>query len=468
MQSDIERYQSQFEAFSDLINLVPHASELDSTEKRFSELGKMMKTLDEAERERLLEISNKHFSNLEEFSLSDYSREIIENLPSSGRVMKLVAELYKSFEKKPRTPILLNSLVVTAVSAFEVQVANLATHFFEAHPEALDAGQKEQAITFTLSDLKGLENIKDATRMAISRRVESLIFGSLADWRKFFKDRMNVDMAELSIDWDKTKEIFQRRHVIVHNGGHASRRYISQVSGLKGIEVPDEGEYLPCDQEYVHSALDELLTLGILLSVAVALKINKEAKKYLIGELLHNSYEALVRNQWRVTEKMCSYGADNSENEENRTVFIVNRWIARARTGGDKSIRAEVSSWDTSALSRRYKLAKYCLLKEDKKALECLADLVEAGEIKLEDVLEWPLLEGLRSDLRFSVIISTYHAEKKANTSVQRFRMSANSKVVHLQSCPRARSLTLEMKLSEVIKLDCLPCKICSPVIQYA
>lgn len=389
-------------------------------------------------------------------------RELVDRIGTDRIGVAFALRLNDTLNRTPRLPILFNSLVVTAVSTFEVQIARLATDFYHAHPEALDAGSSN----FTLSDLKRLGSIEEATGLAISRRVDSLLYGSFADWRRFFKEETNIDFSALAIDWNATREIFQRRHTIVHNGGIASRRYVNQVAGFLGDKAPQEGSPLRSDGEYVQNALEELLTLGVLLTVSLGIKLHKRDAEHFIILLNRIAYDALVRRQWRVSEKMCSFGASISTTSADKLIFQVNRWIALSRLQGPGAVREEVLKWDISALAPRYQLAKSCLLEDMDDAFRILALLVETRDIELQDLLEWPLLEHARSDPRFDLIVLSMREQKEnAKQSVSRFAITPRSKVLHILPCPRSGRASVEVTLEEAIEQGATPCKSCAPIL---
>jgi hypothetical protein len=95
--------------------------------------------------------------------------------------------------------------------------------------------------------LKKLGSIEDAVESAIASRVDGLLHGSIARWRKFYKDRLNLDFTDLAIDWATAEEVFERRHAIIHNGGRATKKYLN-VTKQTGIVVD---EPLISDAEYV-------------------------------------------------------------------------------------------------------------------------------------------------------------------------------------------------------------------------
>ncbi|MEU8252043.1 hypothetical protein [Nonomuraea sp. NPDC048916] len=462
----IDRYRWQFDAFFDLVALEVHATQLDSTRHRMAEAISTINKLGENDRKTLIKLIDEHTgSNQDELNPKQFTLDILQKMENQRHALKLANKFVESFASHRRLPILFDSLLVAAVSAFEVQIAGLARIYFSGHPEALDAGSRDgAATTFTLYDLKKLSNIRDAIDLAIDRRVESLLFGSLTDWRRFFKDRLNIDMADLSPNWEIVREVFQRRHIIVHNGGRVSGRYINQVKEFTKEKLPREGVELHCSRDYLTHGLQELLALGVLLSFSVLGKLHPSEKEYLTDRLQTISYEALLGDRWVAVAKMASYGATTSTLAESRILFTVNGWIARWRMEGRESIRKEVEEWDFSALAPRYQLAQACLLGNIDSAFEIMARLVDSGDIAFDDLIEWPLLQELREDPRFGSL-TPIALGKGGGADGKSFFKSPKSKVFHLMGCSKIGPHSVAISESSAKHEDLAPCKRCNPLL---
>ena len=101
---------------------------------------------------------------------------------------------------------------------------------------------------------------------AVSKRVERLCYGNLDDWRTWFQRAFGNDLAGLALNWEGLQEVIQRRHVVVHNGGRASRLYIERLRATD-VSVNDRLEITP---KYTFSALDECTVLGLRMLLIVS------------------------------------------------------------------------------------------------------------------------------------------------------------------------------------------------------
>ena len=68
----------------------------------------------------------------------------------------------------------------------------------------------------------------------ISRKITKLMYGEIESWNDWFAENGDAQFADLAMDFDAIQEAFQRRHIVLHNGGLASRQYVHKVRGRVG------------------------------------------------------------------------------------------------------------------------------------------------------------------------------------------------------------------------------------------
>ncbi|MFF7161586.1 hypothetical protein ACFZBP_09370 [Streptomyces sp. NPDC008086] len=369
--------------------------------------------------------------------------------------------LHEALSRSPRLPMFLQSTIVSAVSNFEVLLAGLVSNFYEIAPQALEASSRDKGKEFSLRELKEMKSLEDAIKIAIDRRVEEFMFGSFGDWRKFFADKMKLDFEDYAIDWNFLQEVFQRRHVIVHNGGHASRRYMQNVdAGLrKGVK---EGDHLQVDEDYLNKATNELLCFGYLLMSALALKFATGHSSGVVSRVHDFAYQNLAKGRYELVEKCTSYGAEISSSMEDELLFRVNSWIARQRMG-DKDVLREVNDWGVAALSPRYVLAKHCLLGEKTEAMQVLRGLTASGDIDLDNLIEWPLLEPLRGTDEYQELVRNAEVPEDWHFAEQVLFENPKTAMLHTRRCGLVRADFKRRSIGQIDLTSALLCKRCKP-----
>ncbi|MFJ3785768.1 hypothetical protein [Streptomyces sp. NPDC090093] len=377
---------------------------------------------------------------------------------------KLATNLHTLLRRPSRVSFLLESTVISAVTSFEVLFSSLVSAYLKVSPQSLEALSREKDKEFSLRDLKGLSSIDEAVDLAISRRVDELMFGSMSEWRRFCIEKLNIKFDDLSSDWTAVKEIFQRRHVLVHAGGIASARYVNSIKTDDEKTAVTVGQRLQTNHEYVYEALDLILSFGILLASAIGIKFAPSHGKSILSNLHQLTYKRLLAKDDDFVMHLCSAGEKIAKEHSGKMLFMVNGWIALKRKNPRKA-RALVSEWDASALQDRYKLAKMCLLDESEAALDLMKKMYSSGDLSSEDVLEWPLFAEIRALPEYTewskgislpfTSVSLFSAE---------YYVNEKTKVLHEKNC-RVRGSSVKIESLADRELEGYRrCSICKPI----
>jgi len=432
------QYEDRIQALRDIIDTTtPYASALDEPDTSLAQLSAAVRKVPKERIPQVQELFRRMRNK--EITYRQMLQELFENFEREGWNYDLIVALHESQMRQPRLPTLRNSLLTTAVATFEVVVANVATEFYHFRPEALEMNARDREKEFSLRELKQFETINDAIDYTISKRVESLMFGSIADWRRFFNDALKIDLSDLTIDWPEFQEILLRRHVIVHNGGRASRRYVTQVKQSDPNAKVTEGDVLDCEQDYLEYALDHLLVAGTLLVAAVTVKFSRADA--LSSKLNMLTYSLLRNGRLEAVKRLCKFGMSMPIDQDEILIFKVNMALAVKAQEGIEGISKDITSWDVSALSDVFKLAKASLLGRLDEAFKLLPPLVERGQIGAEELLEWPLFSSMRKDRRFTPIMMPKIEEAGiAHLDDKWVVLNTKTGVVHKPGCRLAKS----------------------------
>ena len=98
--------------------------------------------------------------------------------------------------------------------------------YWTKYPEAI--GEKEKH--FSLEDLTLIGTIEDARSLLIASRVENIMRDGFEQWLRVLKERVKLSMGYLDELRDRVIEVFQRRNIVVHNGGMINAIYLSKVT----------------------------------------------------------------------------------------------------------------------------------------------------------------------------------------------------------------------------------------------
>jgi len=300
-----------------------------------------------------------------------------------------------------RAGLLRSSLITSAVTAIEVLLATVATQFYRLHNDALAARKVREGTSdkeFSFEELKSYGNIQEAIDALIERRVDALLREGIDEWVRWFERNTGVKLPDLALDWAATIEVFQRRHLFVHTAGQVTSQYL-RVTGA-GIK---QGTTLTADAKYVSRACDLLTVVGVAVVAHTAAKLMKDRAGDVTNDVSAFVYRQLMLNNfWSCVEPICRGTISLCAEDVTRQILRVNSWLGRKRVAGNiDEIRSEVQSWDTTALSPRYRVAKLALLDDFEALLPALKHAVDRGDVDDEELRTWPLLAEVRAQPTF-------------------------------------------------------------------
>ncbi|MFE0529826.1 hypothetical protein ACFW0V_19720 [Micromonospora parva] len=294
--------------------------------------------------------------------------------------------------KRPRYARLYSSLLIAIVGACEVFLGSLMKEFLGARPQIL----KNTEVRLLFSDLASFDDLDSFKSHQIDRQVEAVIRqGGIDEWMKWFEDKLRIQKASVTRDFEAIREMFQRRHIHVHNDGRVSDLYLQKLPDL-GKTAPRKGSYLAVDAEYLLSSINHLRVMGIVLSTLVSQKLSRgDATPQLDDSVATMVYDLLSAGRHELVDDLVKLLLPHFQSEAPRLRTQINGWIARSRLG-DSEVEKEATAWDTSALSPVFKLAQLVLTGQLDDAQKEAITQIERGSLDQEEYDEWPLFLPLR------------------------------------------------------------------------
>ena len=335
--------------------------------------------------------------------LTEFGERLAEVYGDDPEAFERLHEAFRVVTARPRRDQLLHeSLLTMLVGALESTVTGIGAQHFILHPGALPGEEKE----FSLADLADFENLEDARDLAITRRVDELVRGGLEAWNSWLRPLLKIELADLAADYEVLYEVVQRRHIVVHNAGRVSRRYVAKVGGAK----EDLGEKLVVERSYLESAIREVTIFGArLLLVAWSRWVpgERDAAAEKANALV---FQELIAKRYDVARCIARTAREIADEDQMRLFLQVNEWIARRGMFGSEDVYEEVEAWDISALSPLYAAARSALLGDISSLALLLPQLVEHGEMSVESLRSWPLFENARETQEWPDIVEAAEA----------------------------------------------------------
>lgn len=354
--------------------------------------------------------------------MQQVTRDMATVFGDNPRGMEALAlALVKSTTRPAHSDLLRASLLAMGVAALEVLIAGVASQRFLLHPGALNATEKE----FSLADLDGFDTLEEARELSIARRIDAMMHGGLDEWNRWFQKHADLDFEDAASDFEFVYESFQRRHVIVHNGGEVSRLYRARLEA-RGHETPAVGMELVVDEEYLRRAFEEFTVLGLSLGIHSWAKWKADDRSTPQKELNEYVNREAEAARWETVRKLAHLGQEIADSQALRSGFLLDELLARKRLGGPESIADDLAAWDTSALNDVFRLGAAALQDDLDAVFAALPALIESRHIQPAVVREWPVLAEAREDPRWASLPFDHETRSAADLDEDAAEASPN------------------------------------------
>jgi hypothetical protein len=270
------------------------------------------------------------------------------------------------------------ALLPFIVSKMEEFLGGLVRTMLALHSETL--GELKPVPTAIIRRYSANISSSDLLRWQIDQKVASFLQGSPEEWRDTLNKKTKIDIASVGADWDAITEVIQRRHAVVHNNGRIDDEYLSKVperlrSGL------EEGSTLVCSTRYMTSALVEIETWAICLSLFWTKHFFKDIANYhpyIISRVV--DLESLGRWTQGLAVLDALLKDPLSPDAGDVSLARINRWFCLQEVGRDsEALEREINAFSPQGLDLesafRFEVGRAALLRDYSE----LAKLFRAG-----------------------------------------------------------------------------------------
>lgn len=287
--------------------------------------------------------------------------------------------------------LLYRSSLLNLTSSLEWFLSQLLHLYFEKFPDAV--GTRDNV--FSLDDLKAFSTIEDARRHLISSRVEDVLRNNFEYWIKYLKERVGLSMNYLEPNMAQMIEVYQRRNIIVHNGGIVNSIYLSKV-GPKLANGLKAGDSIDITPEYFKATIDTFESSFILIASELWKKLQPDDEGR-SGLLLELAFNHLLDERWKVAESLSLFLVKDMHMAESRRLSgQINYWQSLKWQGRFEEVRSEVEKSDFSAKEPIFKLALYALLDDKERFFRLLPSVLKNEGLSYHALDTWPIFRGMR------------------------------------------------------------------------
>lgn len=354
------------------LSFIAYGCETDKKIESFKALEKMAKQyieivqITEGENSKIV-----HYKFLNEEELK--SRKVNTDL-------KNATIMYERFLDMP--VIHCSNTLVMLLTRFEECIANFLRVLYPLFPQKyLD----NQTIAFSEISEKSTAEVRD---LIVSRQIDRTMRESYEVWFKIFREHhMSFDSCQTEMEL--LKEIYARRNIIIHNASTVNETYLKVVSN----SPYSIGEKVVLSDEYICEAFN-VVKIIIFTIFIQAIKFIKEDKAQYLSNIFDVAFEELNDGEYIVSRNVFQSLMNNKNADDIvKQMSKVNYWISAKNITGLACIKSDVESFDVSALTPQFMLAKWILLENYEKATELVAKLLEKNELSSNELENWPLFK---------------------------------------------------------------------------
>lgn len=246
------------------------------------------------------------------------------------------------------------------------------------------------------------KNIEELTYELIDQEANKLMHG-VSETIEKANQTHKLKLEKHQDIWDAYIELDLRRNIIVHNEGRVNKQYLDGLPDT--YPKLEDGIQLVCDDVYVIKSVESLIKFAYLLYYLIA---DGEDQLSFLESI---AFEFLNSEKWEIS--LFAYdlllAIPNLKNLD-KTIYQINRLIAKKHIKGLDSTRTEIEQIDVLGMENRYIIAKKLLLEEHGKVNELLKiDYPDSFDFHM--IQTWPIFMEYRNSDEYRVFIDEHQTE---------------------------------------------------------
>lgn len=288
--------------------------------------------------------------------------------------------------------LLYKNSLISLLSSVEWFFAQILHYYYDKFPDSAGINDKN----LKLSDLKSFQSIKDAEKYLIEVKIEDILRGNFESWIELLKRDLKLGLGYIDNMKDELIEIYQRRNLLVHNGGVINSIYTTKVKEelRKDSKI---GSRIEVDKEYLDNSIWKLQLSFILIGAELWKKLDAEDKNR-GGILTDIVYENVLKGRWEIAEGISYFIINDAKmGTTDKLVAQLNNWLCKKRMTKFDSVKKDIEKADFSDKKEIFQLA-LAALKEDKETFfQLLPTVLDSKQINIKRLEEFPILEEMRA-----------------------------------------------------------------------
>lgn len=318
-------------------------------------------------------------------------------LSVEGKGKSAFDEKLKQLSKQSyQTELLHNNALISLVSSTEWFLSQLLHKYYDAFPES--AGIKGRSLT--LKELQEIGTVEEAREYLLEEHIEGVLRGSFSEWMEFLKASLHLSMSYVDEFRDQMVEVYQRRNLLVHNGGIVNGIYLNKVpeSVRPAVKV---GHPIALTHSYLDTSISTFERCFILIGLELWKKLDpgSEDRAHIANQI---TYSHLISERWEIAESISFFSMNDKKIPESFQLYgQVNYWQALKWSGRFDEVRSDIERTDFSAKQEIFVLAQAALLDDVDRFFSLLPSIVGGGKLTRSQLEEWPLFALMRQSDKY-------------------------------------------------------------------
>lgn len=289
-----------------------------------------------------------------------------------------------------------NSLITTIIYLESLET-KLIQEFLVKYPEKI--GIKKKSLTF--EQITKLGSLEDARKFLIEKEVHDIMHDSFKDRQEFYEQKLNLNIEKIINDkklMNGLVEAHYRRNLLVHNEGRVNSLYVTNVdNSLLGNTVINSK--LSVSKKYLNNSIDIAERYGVLITIALWRKIDKNNNLERVNFLHELSMSHLHKENWKLAEVYNqAILSEDGLSETDQLVAQLNYWQSIKWAGNFDSIQSSVLNEDYSAKSKQYHLGLLALQDKVEDFFKMLPKYCPSEIMSIDDLENWPIFREIRKN----------------------------------------------------------------------
>lgn len=379
LSAGIEQYANNLDALREFVEVLApvlqerSVSEMEQSTGTFAEFTNLVKQLPIADN-------------------GEIDRELVAQRNELVKTLPIVVESAKRLKNSVFHQMLLYRVsLVTLVSTAEWFVSELLHSYFELYPNALDIDNRK----LSFKDIQAFESFDGARTYLVDKEIEGFLRGSIEDWLILFEKRCKLSMGYIDGDVkDELIETYQRRNLLVHNGGRINSLYRKRVS--EHLRWEGRGDSVEVPEDYLSDRIGTFEKAFILIGAELWKKISPsdDGRFQVLSEIIWGHLKA---ERWDIARSLTRFAMNDKQLPEvSQLIACFNYWQCQKWLGRFEEVEKEVREADLSAKEPRFRLGQLALLEKHDDFVTLARKLVDKEDLTMDDLQTWPIFKETR------------------------------------------------------------------------